>query len=273
MSLLSRLKASPAVRVASVIAMLIGAAGLLVRHNLVPTRDTPLPHSVGPVSTTLATLEHENSLTEDAIGYEANGVRTMFAHHVDERDASAVAQQAREECGGPSTTTTKDNQILVRCGKADNRSATERALQHAAGRSTFIGRSDDGKTRVLTFDEANPVDVRKLFPKGGVDAPGSDSRTLPRPDHSVRLYSGLIQNSGSAVRIYNTEAPFDVAEKDMRQKMESKQWTRVANEDKGVLLYINGAHSAIIQITPQESPAKGSLVTLIELGTEQRYGK
>lgn len=274
MNVFERAKNSPAARAATALSVMLVCFGALAHERLMPTRDSQLPTPVGPThaDTAMREMERANSLTDDAIGFEMNGSKAIFAHQVDSRDLGEIAEQAKQECNGPSTATEQNGEILVRCGAEQKRGELEQALRHEAGKDTLIARTDDGQTRVLTFDSKDPMDVRSMFPEQG-DAPGSDSNTMPRPDKAVRIFSGVIQNTGSAVRIYKTDVPEEMAEKDMTAKMAKRGWQGVAGAEKGTLLYLNGAHAAVVRILQQESPGKGSLVTLMEIGTELNHGQ
>ncbi|MBX3204908.1 MAG: hypothetical protein KF764_07555 [Labilithrix sp.] len=72
-------------------------------------------------------------------------------------------------------------------------------------RYVFAERSPRGDTRVVTLWAEGSLDLGRMFPAEG-DAPGTDSRLVPRPAGSRRTLSASIAGFPAAVRIYESDA-------------------------------------------------------------------
>lgn len=97
-------------------------------------------------------------------------------------------------------------------------------------RYAYAKRGADGKTFVMTAWTDDSFNVRALTPKAGEDAPGSDSDTIPRPEHAQRLLTTGIEKMPFVVRAYkSTDASVAVLALYDRE-MQARGWSCVAPE-------------------------------------------
>lgn len=137
-----------------------------------------------------------------------------------------------------------------------------------------------GNLRYVTARQGDPaegegdlVKVTALFTEGafrlsaldpplGADAPGSDSKVIPRPPSSTRLLSAEVADAPYSVRLYETSqspaavlAFYDQAMKDFVAPVDM-------SEDP-VRAYIKGGKPVLVNV---ETDASKTLVTLSEVG-------
>jgi len=70
-------------------------------------------------------------------------------------------------------------------------------------RYTFAEQSAPERTRVVTLWADSGLNLAALFPQSG-DAPGSDSRAVPRPPEARRMLSASAEGMPFAARVYQT---------------------------------------------------------------------
>lgn len=93
-----------------------------------------------------------------------------------------------------------------------------------------------GRTSIRTVWTEGKFNFYAVMPKDGElksDAPGSDAANVPRPDHTIRMFTAEAANNQYAARFYQTDdsqadqlAAYD-------SKMEKLGWEMVSTEAKG----------------------------------------
>ncbi|HEY1954805.1 MAG TPA: hypothetical protein VGH28_04320 [Polyangiaceae bacterium] len=90
----------------------------------------------------------------------------------------------------------------------------------------------NGTTSIQTIWTDGEFDTSKLMNDGPTDAPGSDSATLPRPNHSVRRFTAEALGAPYTARIYETTDAPDVVLKSFDWQMEQRGWLKIDDPNR-----------------------------------------
>jgi hypothetical protein len=95
-------------------------------------------------------------------------------------------------------------------------------------RYVHASKSPGGQTSVQIVWTHGSFKIGNLFPPtDGKDTPGSDSDTLPRPDHSQRILTATAEHTPYVARIYVTADDGDKALAAYDAKMVASEWAIV----------------------------------------------
>jgi hypothetical protein len=134
-------------------------------------------------------------------------------------------------------------------------------------------RLENGRTHVLSMWTEGKFDLWSMFPEQG-DAPGSDSRDVPRPKDSVRLLTALSADGRQGVRIYESANPPERLLTEYERAMAARQWQLaplsmsetqvISRTDEARLFFKEGAAALVVA---SADPGEKTAVTLLEMGT------
>ncbi len=122
-------------------------------------------------------------------------------------------------------------------------------------------------TRVVTLWTEGHFRLDKLVPPPSGDAPGSDSRLIPRPPGGVRVFSAESVGAPYSVRVYETGAKPEEVLKFYDESMTGFSKLSMAGYERTSRAYVKNAMPLLLHLSRNESK---TTVTLSEVGT---YGQ
>jgi len=135
-------------------------------------------------------------------------------------------------------------------------------LRYFSVRQGDAASGEEHDTKVLALFTQGSFRLDSLEPPPNGDAPGSDSRVIPRPPDSVRLFSAEAMGAPYSVRIYETSAPpaivlafYDRAMHDFTSPLDSS--TELGRA------YLKGGRPVLVTLDADDAK---TLVTLSEVG-------
>ena len=130
------------------------------------------------------------------------------------------------------------------------------------------GRSDVEEDILPPAEEKlGPLEVGSMLPPNDHDdAPGGDSRNLPRPENSRRIFVSNLDAQGTIIRVYRRSGAVDDLARELGPKTVALGWAQVDSHQAGTLTFRRGPDLAIIRIIPAEDGPRGeSIASLIEM--------
>lgn len=101
-----------------------------------------------------------------------------------------------------------------------------------------------------------------LVPEG--DAPGTDSKVVPRPTGATRLLDSSLDANGSRIRVYSTKQPMDAVVAELtRGAVASGFAARDVKVDPGTAVFGRGDEYVVLRFSTREDRV---LVSIVEFG-------
>lgn len=118
-------------------------------------------------------------------------------------------------------------------------------------------------TRVISLWTEGSFRLDRLAPPASGDAPGSDSRLIPRPPGALRVFSAETIGAPYSVRIYETDAPASEVLAFYDSRMSHFSQLTMAGYEQTGRAYIKDAQPLLLHLTQNGSK---TVVTLSEVG-------